>query len=74
VAQGRPWYRAMPYVCAALARHIYHCLKFKDPYDVEKAFAEPASLPASKQAEEDLRLDLDGQFEIMEAHLVLETD
>jgi transposase len=30
-AEGRPWYKAMPFVCAALARHIYHCLKFSDP-------------------------------------------
>jgi transposase len=74
VAQGRPWYKAMPYVCAALARHIYHCLKFKDPYDVEKAFAEPVSSPASEQVETDLGLDLDGQFEVMEAHLAPETD
>jgi hypothetical protein len=36
-AAGHPWYEAMPFVCAALARHIYHCLKFKQPYDVEKA-------------------------------------
>jgi len=27
-AEGREWYKAMPFVCAALARHIYHCLKF----------------------------------------------
>lgn len=24
LAEGRPWYKAMPFVCAALARHIYH--------------------------------------------------
>jgi len=64
----------MPYVCATLARHIYHCLKFRDPYDVEKAFAEPLFLPASEQVQTDLRLDLDGLFEVMEAHLALETD
>jgi hypothetical protein len=64
----------MPYVCAALGRHIYHCLKFKDPYDVEKAFAAPVSSPTSEQAETDLGSDLDGQFEVMEAHLVPETD
>ncbi len=48
--QGQAWYEAMPYVCAALARHIYHCLKFKDPYDVEKAFQGSSSTPASGQA------------------------
>jgi transposase len=71
-AEGRPWYRAMPYVCAALARHIYHCLKFQDPYDVEKAFGEPVSSGAYNQAIGDLRADLEDQFEVMEAHLIQE--
>jgi hypothetical protein len=38
MAEGRPWYKAMPSVCAALARHIYHGLKFQEPYDVTKSF------------------------------------
>jgi hypothetical protein len=67
-ADGRPWYEAMPFVCAALARHIYHCLKFKDPYDVEKAFKGSVPLPASEQALVDLRADLDTKFEVMDAH------
>jgi hypothetical protein len=66
-AAGHPWYEAMPFVCAALARHIYHCLKFKQPYDVEKAFG--AVLPASEKTMLDLQADLDEQFEVMEAHL-----
>jgi hypothetical protein len=68
-AEGREWYEAMPFVCAALARHIYHCLKFKDPYDPEKAFRGSSSTPASEQELTDLRADLDEKFEVMEAHL-----
>ena len=69
-AAGHPWYEAMPLVCAALARHVYHCLKFKQPYDVEKAFG--AVSPASEQTLLDLQADLDEQFEVMEAHLIAE--
>jgi hypothetical protein len=69
MAEGREWYKAMPFVCAALARHIYHCLKFKDPYDVEKAFQGSSSTPASEQEMADLRADLIEKFEVMEAHL-----
>jgi transposase len=69
MAQGRAWYEAMPFVCAALARHIYHCLKFKDPYDPEKAFQGSSSTLASEQELADLRADLDETFEVMEAHL-----
>jgi hypothetical protein len=58
----------MPFVCAALARHIYHCLKFKDPYDVEKAFQDSSPSPASEQRLADLRADLDEKFEVMDAH------
>ena len=60
----------MPFVCAALARHVYHCLKFKQPYDVEKAFGVVA--PVSEQALLDLQADLDEQFEVMKAHLIPE--
>jgi hypothetical protein len=49
VAQGWPWYKGMPYLCAALARHVYHCLKFRDPYTVEKAFS-VARVGAGSQA------------------------
>jgi hypothetical protein len=38
MAEGRDWYVAMSFACAALARHIYHCLKFQEPYQLEKAF------------------------------------
>jgi hypothetical protein len=73
-AEGRPWYRAMPYVCAALARHIYHCLKFQEPYDVEKAFGEPASSHAFEKAIEGLSADLEDRFEVMEAQLSQEVE
>ncbi|NIN64452.1 MAG: hypothetical protein GTO63_07070 [Anaerolineae bacterium] len=69
MAEGRAWHEAMPFVCAALARHIYHCLKFNDPYDVEKAFRGSSSTPASEQELTDLRVDLDERFEVMEADL-----
>ena len=69
MAEGRAWYEAMPFVCAALARHIYHCLKFKDPYDPDKAFRGSSSTLASEQELADLRADLDEKFEVMEAHL-----
>jgi hypothetical protein len=69
MAEGRPWYKAMPFVCAALARHIYHCLKFSDPYDVEKAFQGSVPAPASEAEWLNLREDLDEKFEEMEASL-----
>jgi len=69
-AAGYPWYKAMPFVCAALARYVYHCLKFKQPYDVEKALGVVS--PAAEQALLDWQADLDEQFEVMEAHLIAE--
>jgi len=69
MAQGRAWYEAMPFVCAALARHIYHCLKFKDPYDPEKAFQGSSLTPASERELTDLKANLDEKFEVMDAHL-----
>ena len=68
-AEGREWYKAMPFVCAALARHIYHCLKFNDPYDVEKAFRGSALVPASEEEWLNLGSSLDEKFGVMEAHL-----
>jgi hypothetical protein len=68
-AEGREWYKAMPFVCAALARHIYHCLKFNDPYDVEKAFQGATLQPASDEEWLDLGADLEEKFEVMETHL-----
>jgi hypothetical protein len=66
-AEGRPWYKAMPFVCAALVRHIYHCLKFNDPYDVEKAFQGSVLAPASEEEWLDLEANLDERFEVMDA-------
>ena len=68
-AEGREWYKAMPFVCAALARHIYHCLKFNDPYDVEKAFRGSSFSPASEEEWLNLRASLDEKFEVIEASL-----
>ena len=70
-AEGRAWYQAMPFVCAALTRHIYHCLKFKEPYDAAKAFRRSVCAPASKPAFVDLEANLDETFEVMDAYLVL---
>jgi hypothetical protein len=69
MAEGKPWYKAMPFVCAALARHIYHCLKYEDPYDVEKTFGASMSLPASETVKTNLEADLNERFEVMNAHL-----
>lgn len=69
MAEGREWYQAMPFVCAALARHIYHCLKFNDPYDVEKAFGGSSFVPALDEGSLDLAADLDERFEVMETSL-----
>jgi len=66
-AEGREWYRAMPFVCAALARHIYHCLKFNDPYDVQRAFQRSLPAPGSEQKWLDLGAALDERFEQMDA-------
>jgi transposase len=69
MAEGRAWYRAMPFACAALARHVYHCLKSQEPYQLEKSFGRAVSLPANNQALMDFQEDLDEQFEVMDAHL-----
>ncbi len=69
VAEGRPWYSAMPFVCAALARHIYHCLKSQERYDAAKAFRRSALPPARSQAAIDLRASLDERFEVLNAYL-----
>ena len=68
-AEGRAWYKAMPFVCAALARHIYHCLKSNDAYDVVKAFQGSSPVPASEETWVDLSASLDEKFEVMEASL-----
>jgi hypothetical protein len=59
----------MPFVCAELARHIYHCLKLNDPYDVEKAFRVLVISPASEEEWLSLDASLDNKFEVMEDHL-----
>jgi hypothetical protein len=59
----------MPFACAALAGHIYHCLKFQEPYDLTKAFGGSVSSPASEQVLVDFQADLEGKFEVMDAHL-----
>jgi transposase len=69
MAEGHNWYQVMPCVCAALARHIYHCLKRQVPYDVSKTLPGTASTPASEQALVDLTATLEEQFERMEAEL-----
>lgn len=69
LAEGRTWYEAMPFACAALARHIYHCLKFQEPYDLVKAFPGSSSSPATRQALADFQATLEGKFEDMDAHL-----
>lgn len=71
VAEGREWYKAMPFVCAALARHIYHSLKFNDPYDVEKAFRGSSLCATSEEEWLSLGANLDERFEEMEASLCL---
>ncbi len=69
IAEGRAWYKAMPFVCAALARHIYHCLKFQERYHAQKAFGGRLPLPASEQALTDWDANFDERFEVLEAHL-----
>ena len=49
---------------------IYHCLKFKQPHDAEKALGVVS--PTAEQALLDLQADLDERFEVMEAHLIAE--
>jgi hypothetical protein len=68
-AEGRAWYKAMPFVCAALARHIYHCLKSNDAYDVVKAFQGSSPVPASEETWVDLSAGLDEKFEALETSL-----
>jgi len=59
----------MPFVCAALARHIRHCRKCNDPYDVEKAFRGSSPSPASEEEWLDLGASLNARFEVTEASL-----
>lgn len=69
VAEGRAWYAAMPFACAALARHIYHCLKFQEPYQLEKAFRRVLTSHVEDLAQSKFQADLEGTFEVMDAHL-----
>ncbi len=69
MAEGRAWYEAMPFACAALARHIYHCLKSQEPYDLAKVFGGSALTIASEQALVDFQANLDEKFEVMDAYL-----
>jgi len=69
MAEGRPWYEAMPFACAALARHLYHCLKTKDPYDVAQAFQRPVSARACDEAMAVLQGSLDEKLEDMQTRL-----
>ena len=69
MAEGRPWYEAMPFACAALARHLYHCLKAKDPYDVAQAFRKPVSARACDEEMAELQGSLDDKLEDMETRL-----
>ncbi|NIN66205.1 MAG: hypothetical protein GTO63_16225 [Anaerolineae bacterium] len=59
----------MPFVCAALARYIYHCLKFNDSYDTERTFRGSSPLPASEEEWLNLADSLDEKIEILEAAL-----
>ena len=65
----REFPEAMPFACAALARHLYHCLKAKDPYDVAQAFRKPVSARACDEAMAELQGNLDEKLEDMETHL-----
>jgi transposase len=69
MAEGRAWFEAMPFACAALARHIYHCLKVQEPYQLEKAFGRTPSLPTQTTAETVTQADLEKQFKVMDAYL-----
>ncbi len=71
MAEGRPWYKAMPYVCAALARHVYHCLKYEQPYDLNKAFGTSSVLASEIPEEAHLSAVLEERFEVVNAHLCL---
>lgn len=67
MAEGRGWYSAMPYVCAALARHVYHCLKTGELYDITRTFGSSPIPLAFKQATEETQAVVDHRFEVMEA-------
>ena len=67
MVKGQPWYKAKPFLCAALARHIYHCLKYEDPYDVETAFQGHSLQPAEMHVLNDVQEEVDRRFEAMEA-------
>lgn len=69
VLEGRAWYQAMPFVCAALARHIYHCLKFEEPYDIRTAFHGTSPSTGDERDLLALEVELEDKFETIEAHL-----
>jgi hypothetical protein len=58
----------MPFACAALARHIYHCLKFQQPYDATKAFGRLVSKTVPDPALLELQASLDERFEELQTH------
>jgi len=64
----------MPFACAALARHIYHCLKFQEPYQLEKAFGRALISHVEDLAKSKFQADLEGTFEVMDAHLAHEEE
>lgn len=68
-AEGRAWYEAMPFASAVLARHIFHCLKSQQPYDVQQVGARVAPQPGETRAVGDRQAELDERFEVMETHL-----
>ena len=74
MAEGRAWYTAMPFACAALARHIYHCLKFQEPYQLEKAFGRVLTSHVDDLVKSKFQADLEGTFEVMDAHLPQEVE
>ena len=74
MAEGQAWYTAMLFACAALARHTFHCLKFQEPYQLEKAFGRVLTSRVDDPAKSKFQTDLEGSFEVMDAHLLQEVE
>ena len=65
----------MPFACASLARHIYHCLKFQEPYPLEKAFGRILTSHFDDLAKSKIQINLEGTFKVnLDAHLSQEVE
>jgi hypothetical protein len=72
LAAGRKPYQALAFVCTALTRHVYHCLKTGEVYDVAQTFKRRRPAEASGEQLQALYAAHAGDFAGLEAALPLQ--